>query len=78
MSTKPVKLMRKRETMSKLGLSESSFDDLRRRDPTFPLAVALSQRSVCFVESEVDAWIESRPRVKPAAADTAGELEVAS
>lgn len=65
MSTKAVKLLRKRDAMAKLGLSESSFDDLRRRDPTFPLAVALSQRSIVFIEGELDAWIASCPRVRP-------------
>lgn len=47
----------------KLGLSESSFDDLRRNDPSFPLPVALGARSIGFIEAEVDRWIESRPRI---------------
>jgi len=56
-------LLRKPAAAKKLGLAINSFDDLRRRDATFPKAVLLGARAVGFVEGELDDWIASRPRV---------------
>jgi len=58
-----MKILRKSVLAEKLGLAITSLDDLRRRDPSFPRAVLLGARSVGFVETEVEAWIASRPRV---------------
>lgn len=58
-----VKIIRKTALAEMLGLAITSLDDLRRRDPSFPRAVLLGARSVGFVETEVEAWIASRPRV---------------
>lgn len=58
--------------MTKLGLRESSFDDVRRKDPTFPRAIALGAKAIGFLEHELDAWIETRPRVQPAGSEAEG------
>lgn len=78
MSSKSIRVLRKRDAMTKLGLRESSFDDVRRKDPSFPRAIALGAKAIGFLEHELDTWIETRPRVQPAGSDAEGGLEVAS
>lgn len=41
----------------------------KRKEGTFPEPLAVGKNSVAWLESEIDAWIESRPR---AVAATAG------
>ena len=69
------RVLRRPAVRAKLGLADSSFDDLRRRDPTFPRAIRLGARTVGFFEEEIDAWLFSRPRDDgnaPAQAESAG------
>lgn len=67
-----MRVLRKRDCQAKLGLKGSSFDDLRRNDPTFPAAIALGARSIGFLENEVDDWIASRPRIGAEAQPSTG------
>lgn len=61
-------ILRRRKLQSKLSLSASSiygklkFNPNRPNeyDPSFPKPVRLGPRAVGWLESEVDAWIESR------------------
>ncbi len=41
----------------RLGISRQGLYDLRRTDPTFPLAVALTSSDVRFRGGEVEEWI---------------------
>lgn len=48
-----------------IGLSSSTIYDMldkrsKRYDPTFPVQVKISKRSVAWVESEVAQWIENK------------------
>lgn len=55
----PSKIIRLPETATKTGLSRSSIYALISAGK-FPKQIKLSVRSMGFLESEVDAWIESR------------------
>jgi prophage regulatory protein len=58
------RIIRKREVIEKTGLSEST---LRRRtqDAGFPAPVSLGDgAAIGWYLDEIDAWLESRPRVR--------------
>lgn len=57
------RLLRRREVEARTGLSRSSIY-ARMGEGTFPLAVGLGGRSVCWVESEVAAWVEERIKAR--------------
>jgi prophage regulatory protein len=44
----------------------------KRKDGTFPEPLAMGENSVAWLESEIDAWIESRPRAIAATDNQAG------
>lgn len=58
------RLLRRHEVERKTGLSASKLYGMigsgreRDRDPDFPRPVPLGVRSVAWLESEIDAWIE--------------------
>ncbi|KAB7695556.1 helix-turn-helix transcriptional regulator [Plesiomonas shigelloides] len=54
-----VRFIRVREVMQKTGLSKSGIYDLIARG-SFPQKVSLGERSVAFVESEIDDWLIER------------------
>ena len=47
-----------------LGLSKSSIWSLSRNNPDFPKPVKLSAQCTAWRADEVQAWIESRERVR--------------
>ncbi len=55
---KPMRLMSLKEVTARTTLSKSSVYELMKED-RFPKQVRLGNRSVAWVESEVDAFIES-------------------
>ena len=65
--TKPLRILRRREVEQRAGLSRSVIYARRhpnpRRpmdvDPSFPRPITLRPRSVGWIESEVEAWIQS-------------------
>ena len=63
-SSRRIRILRKRDAMAKVGMSESTFDDTRRKDPVFPEAIALGARAIGFVESELDDWLARQPRIR--------------
>lgn len=52
-------LLRLSGVKSKTGLTTSQIYD-GQKDGTFPQSVALSERTVAWVESEIDEWIAKR------------------
>lgn len=56
-------LLRLKQVMAKTGLSRSYVYALSK-DGKFPKSVRLSEKSVAWVESEVDAWIDSRIKLR--------------
>jgi prophage regulatory protein len=75
-ASRRIRILRKRHAMEKTGLSESTFDDLRRADPTFPEAIALGARAVGFVEGELDDWLARQPRIRVCRVTADSEPEV--
>lgn len=62
MSTKVIRIP---EVETKAGIKRSSIyerldPESKQYDPTFPRPFSLGGRSIGFLESEVDAWIELR------------------
>ncbi|TCP10896.1 AlpA family transcriptional regulator [Crenobacter luteus] len=58
-------IIRRKQLEAKIGLSRTAiYDRLNpnspRHDPTFPTPISLGAGAVGWVESEVNAWIESR------------------
>ena len=56
------RLLRLKEVSSIVGLSRSTIYDLSAKG-LFPERVLLGQRAVAWWESEIEAWIATRPRV---------------
>ena len=56
------RLIRLKEVSSKIGMSRSTIYDLTAKG-LFPDRVLLGRRAVAWRESEIDAWIATRPRV---------------
>lgn len=52
-------ILRLPETIKKTGLSRSTIY-LRIKSNSFPEPVNLGERSIGFIESEIDDWIEQR------------------
>lgn len=63
-SARQIRILRKTAAMAKTGMSESTFDDTRRRDPSFPEAVALGARAIGFFEHELNDWLSRQPRIR--------------
>lgn len=59
-----MKILRKKEVAKKIGLSLSSIWRLERADEGFPKRKELGQRSVGWVEEDIDIWLASRPQVE--------------
>lgn len=59
------KMLRMKQLIEQTGLSRSTLYDMmdvksKRYDPTFPRAIKLTEATVCWLESEVNAWIDSK------------------
>lgn len=59
------KMLRMKQLIDYTGLSRSTLYDMmdvksKRYDPTFPRAIKLTEATVCWLESEVNAWIEHK------------------
>jgi len=59
------KMLRMKQLIEQTGLSRSTLYDMmdvrsKRYDPSFPRAIKLTEATVCWLESEVNAWIDSK------------------
>jgi prophage regulatory protein len=66
-SKRGVIILRRKQVQARTGLPSSTlYDKLNpkspRYDPSFPTQIRLSASTVGWIESEVEAWIESRIR----------------
>lgn len=59
-----MRLLRIKQVQEMTGLSRSRLYTM----PGFPKALQLGERSVAWRSDEVEAWVESRPRVDAASA----------
>ncbi|MCB1657504.1 MAG: AlpA family transcriptional regulator [Pseudomonadales bacterium] len=59
------KMLRMKQLIEKTGLSRSTLYDMmnvdsKRKDLSFPRGIKLTEATVCWLESEVDTWLESK------------------
>lgn len=64
---RPTRLIRLPEVKTRVGLSRSSIY-MRISDGTFPAPVRLGEKSVAWLETDIDAWIQDRLTDKGVAA----------
>ena len=55
-----MKQLTKYTTLSRSTLYDMMDVKSKRYDPTFPRAIKLTEATVCWLESEVNAWLESK------------------
>jgi prophage regulatory protein len=54
-------ILRLSEVISKIGLSKSTiYERIKQNDFPSPIYLGNNSRSIGFIESELDEWIESR------------------
>lgn len=71
-----VTILRRRQVEARTGLSRSTIYAKTRPnpkrpseyDPTFPKPISVGNRSVGWIESEVDAWLDARVKQSRGAA----------
>ena len=56
-----MRILNSNEVVKKIGLSEVTIWR-RERDGSFPKRINLSDRRVGWAESEIEDWLDSRPR----------------
>lgn len=59
------KMLRMKQLIEQTGLSRSTLYEMmdvksKRYDPSFPRAIKLTEATVCWLESEVNAWIDGK------------------
>ena len=60
-----MKVLRLPEASERVGLGRSAiYQKIETGD--FPRPIKLGQRAIGFIEAELDAWLEARPRSGPA------------
>ncbi|WP_132377004.1 AlpA family phage regulatory protein [Paraburkholderia sp. BL9I2N2] len=64
---KVLRILRMKQLIERTRLSRATLYVLMASDPTFPRRIKLTARTVCWLESEVDAWITSRANSRVAA-----------
>jgi len=55
----PIRLIRLPEVINKTGLPKSTIYNKVKNDNSFPKQIKLSDRSIAFIESEIDSWIDT-------------------
>ena len=58
-----IRIIPAREVKARVGLRDTAFGDLRKRDKTFPRPLPLGgqgTKRLGFVESEIEAWLAAR------------------
>jgi prophage regulatory protein len=55
-----LRILRMKQLVERTGLSRATLYVLMSTDPTFPKKIKLTERTVGFLEAEVNAWIAAR------------------
>jgi len=61
-----LRILRIKQLVERTNLSRATLYVLMAKDPTFPKKIQLTARSIGFLETEVDAWIQSRAQLRGA------------
>lgn len=67
-SFKPSRILRMKQLIERTSLSRATLYVLMSKDASFPRKIKLTERSIGFLESEVDAWISMRAQMRAVAA----------
>ena len=59
-----MKWLRPKAVAEKLGLSQTGFRLLQKRDGTFPKEVRISDRHVVFDEDDINRWMRAQMHIK--------------
>ena len=59
-----LRILRMKELIERTKLSRATLYVLMAKDAMFPKKIKLTARSIGFLESEVDAWIEARAQLR--------------
>lgn len=65
-SPKAVRILRMKQLIERTNLSRATLYVLMSKDASFPRKIKLTERSIGFLESEVDEWIEARAQLRGA------------
>lgn len=65
---KVLRLLRMKQMVERTNLSRATLYALAQTDPTFPRKIKLTERTVGYVEQEVEQWILSRAQARGVAA----------
>ena len=63
---KALYILRIKQLIERTNLSRATLYVLMAKDPTFPKKIQLTARSIGFLETEVDAWIQARAQLRNA------------
>jgi len=61
---KVLRILRMKQLIERTNLSRATLYVLMSSDPTFPKKIKLTARSIGFLESEVEGWIEARAQLR--------------
>lgn len=61
-----LRILRLKDLIERTKLSRATLYTLMASDQTFPKKIKLTARSIGFLESEVNAWIEARVQLRGA------------
>ena len=67
-----LEILRRREVEARTGLSRSTIYE-RIRAKTFPLPISLGSKSVGWIKSEIDEWLDERVKLSRAPAASVGQ-----
>lgn len=67
-TNKPSRILRMKHLIERTNLSRATLYVLMSKDASFPRKIKLTERSIGFLESEVDAWISKRAQMRAVAA----------
>jgi prophage regulatory protein len=55
-----IRVIRRKQLESRLGVSRSTIYDWIRSDPSFPKPIRIGPRAVGWLEHEIELWIAAR------------------
>ncbi|WP_230958622.1 helix-turn-helix transcriptional regulator [Burkholderia territorii] len=61
---KALRLLRMKQMVERTNLSRATLYALAHTDPTFPRKIKLTERTVGYIEQEVEQWILSRAQAR--------------
>lgn len=55
-----MKLLTREQVAEQLGVHVNTVDNLRKQDPTFPVAIRVTDRAVRFSAKDIEGWLVGR------------------